>query len=92
MYMTEYGNYQKFYADFELDNLKLKNNNKISFYIINTSDVQNILTQISSDNTLRLFEINIDSLKKYDLNHVFITSDTILFEHDYDYYTTRKQK
>lgn len=89
--MTEYGNYQKFYSDFEMDNLKLKNKNKITFYIIDTSDVQNILSRISIDNSLRSFYVNIDSLKKYDLNHLFITSDTILFEHDYNYYTNRKR-
>jgi hypothetical protein len=90
-YITEYGNYQKFYSDFELDNLKLKNNNKITFYIIDTSQVQNILSQISIDNSLRSFNVNIDSLKKYDLNHLFIASDTLLFEHAYNYYTNRKQ-
>jgi len=74
-----------------MDNFKLKNNNKITFYIIDTSDVQNILSQISIDNSLRSFDINIDTLKKYDLNHLFITSDTILFEHYYNYHTNRKQ-
>jgi len=90
-YITEYGNYQNFHSDLEMDNFKLKNNNKITFYIIDTSDVQNILSQISIDNSLRSFDINIDTLKKYDLNHLFITSDTILFEHYYNYHTSRKQ-
>jgi hypothetical protein len=90
-YMTEYGNYQKFYSDVEMNNFKLKNNNKITFYIIDTSDLQNILRQFSIDNSLRSFDVNIDTLKKYDLNHLFITSDTILFEHDYNYYTNWKR-
>ncbi len=89
--MTEYGNCQNFYSDLEMDNFKLKNNNKITFYIIHTSDVQNILSQIPINNSLRSFDVNIDTLKKYDLNHLFIRSDTILFEHDYNYYTNRKQ-
>lgn len=89
-YMTEYGNYENFYSDLEMGNFKLKNNNKITFYIIDTSAVQNILSQISINNSLRSFNINIDSLKKYNLNHLFITSDTILFEHEYNYYTNRK--
>lgn len=89
-YITEYGNYQTFYSDFELDNLKLKKNNKITFYIFVTSDVRTASSQISVDNPLRSFDINIDSLKKYNLNHLFITSDTIIFEHDYNYYTNRK--
>ena len=53
--------------------------------------MQNIFGQISFDNSLRSFDVNIDSLKKYDLNRLFITSDTILFEHDYNYHTNRKQ-
>ena len=88
-YMTGYGVFQKFYSDGEINNLKNKKINKIKLYIIDTNDLQNTLSQISTNHLFRSFDINIDTLEKYDLNHLFITNDTILFEHDYSYYTNR---
>lgn len=90
-YMIEYGVYKKFYSDDEMNNLKNKKVNKMKLYIIDTSAVQNTFNQIHTNHLFRSFEINIDSLEKYDLNHLFITNDTILFEHDYSYYTNRNQ-
>jgi len=90
-YITDYGIYQKFYTDFELDSLKSSKNNRITLYIIDTLSLKNTLNQISDKRLFRSVVIDIDTLKKYDLNHLFITDDTILFEHDYNYYAKRKQ-
>jgi hypothetical protein len=87
--MTEYGVYQKFYSDGEMNNLKNKKINKIKLYIIDTSDLQNTFSQIYTNHLFRSFDINIETLEKYDLNHLFIINDTILFEHNYSYYTNR---
>ena len=45
--------------------------NKIEFFIINTSDLQNTFNQIYTKHLFRSFDINIDNLEKYDLNHLF---------------------
>ena len=89
-YLTEYGVYQKFYFDLEMDNLKTKGINKIKLYIIDSSEQQKTLSKISINHSFRSFDINIDTLKKYDLNHLFISKDTILFEHDFNYFTNWK--
>jgi len=88
-YTTAYGDYQKFYSDGKINNLKNRKIDKIELYIIDTSDLQNTFSQIYTNRLFRSFDINIDTLEKYDLNHLFITNDTILFEHDYSYYTNR---
>ena len=88
-YMTGYGVYQKFSSDGKINNLKNRKIDKIELYIIDTSDLQNTFSQIYTNRLFRSFDINIDTLEKYDLNHLFITNDTILFEHDYSYYTNR---
>jgi len=84
-YVTEYGTYQKFYSDFEMNNLKSKKMDKVTMYIIDTNNLQNTLNHVSANHSFRSFDITIDTLKKYDLKHLFITNDTILLEHDYSY-------
>ena len=66
-YMTEYGVYQKFYSDGELNNLKNKKINKIKLCIIDTSDLKNTFSQIYINHLFRSFDINIDTLEKYNL-------------------------
>jgi len=90
-YLTEYNNYQKFYTNLEMDNLRNKKINTITLYFIDPGALQNILKQISTDTSLRSFDVNIDTLKKYQLNHLFITNDTVLFEHDHNYFTNWKR-
>jgi hypothetical protein len=86
-YLTEYGIYPKFYSEVEMNHLNSKN--KITLYILDTFYLSNTLSQVSSKHLFRSFDINIDTLKKYNLNHLFINDDTIFFEHDYNYYTNR---
>jgi hypothetical protein len=88
-YMTEYDLYSKILSDFELEDLKNKKINKITIYIIDTGALRDTSSQITVN---RSFDINIDTLIKYDLNHLFIIKDTILLEHDYSYFTNRDKR
>jgi hypothetical protein len=45
---------------------------------------------VLTNHSYRSFESWVDTLKKYELNHLFVKEDTILFEHRQDYYTIRK--
>ena len=90
-YITEYGVYRRFYSLTVIDHLKNKNINMISLYVIDHNDLHNFKDSILINHSYRSIDISIDTLKKYELNHLFITSDTMLLEHDYDYYTSRKQ-
>lgn len=85
-FIAEYSVYQKMYFDSEINNLKNKKINKITLYIIDTSTVRNTLNQISINHSFRSFDINIDTLEKYALSHLFINKDTVLLEHDYSYF------
>ncbi|MEP7143256.1 MAG: hypothetical protein ABI707_10320 [Ferruginibacter sp.] len=90
-YITEYSVYQSFYSDNKINSQKNKTTNKITLYFIDQKDAQNTLGQISSNHLFRSFEINTDTLKKHDLNHLFINRDTMLLEHDYNYFINLKQ-
>jgi hypothetical protein len=85
-YIAEFEIYHKFYSEYKMNNLKRKNSNAITLYIINTKNAQKELDQFDIDNSLRSFDISIETLRKHGLNHLFITKDTILFEHD-SYYS-----
>ncbi|HEY2727903.1 MAG TPA: hypothetical protein VGI61_12055 [Parafilimonas sp.] len=84
-YMTEYSICQSFFSDNELNDLKNKKINKITFYIIDQAELQNTLNVILINYAYRSFDINIDTLKEYQLNHLFITEDKTLLENDYSY-------
>jgi len=82
-YINKYGVYPRFYSDIEMDNLKNKENNKITFYISDPVVLRNTLKNAPIGKSLRLIEISVDTLKKYDLNHLFIFNDTVFLEHKY---------
>jgi hypothetical protein len=90
-YITEYGVYRRFYSDAEIENLKNKNINRIALYVIDYNNLGNTPGSILINHLYRSFDISIDTLKKYELNHLFISTDTMLLEHDYNYYTNWKQ-
>jgi len=90
-YITEYGEYRHFYSLAEIDHLKNKNMNKITLYVIDQKDLHNVKDSILINHSYRSIDISIDTLKKYELNHLFISTDTMLLEHDYNYYTNWKQ-
>jgi hypothetical protein len=90
-YSTEYGVHRSFYSDAKFDDLKNKNINKITLYVVDYSNLENTPGSILINHSYRSIDISIDTLKKYELNHLFITTDTMLLEHDYDYYTNWKQ-
>ena len=90
-YITECGVYRSFYSDAKFDDLKNKNINKITLYVIDYANLENTPGSILINHSYRSLDINIDTLKKYELNHLFISTDTMLLEHDYNYYTNWKQ-
>jgi len=90
-YITEYGVYRRFYSLAEIDHLKNENINKITLYVIDYNDLQNVNDSILLKYSYRSVDISIVMLEKYELNHLFITADTMLIEHDYDYSSSRRQ-
>lgn len=90
-YVVEYDVYRSFYSDTEIEYLKNKNFNKITLYVIDYNNLENATGSILINHLYRSFNISIDTLKKYELNHLFITTDTTLLEHAYDYYSNREQ-
>jgi hypothetical protein len=91
-YLTEYGHYQVFYSDNYLSKLKTSGVNKIRLYIVDPNDLQNTTGKILINPSVHSFSIAIDTLKKYTLNGLFITSDSIYFEHEFNYFPTHKYK
>jgi len=89
-YVMEYGDYLRFYSNLELGILKKKNFNKITLYFVDQANLGGSPRKILATHAYRSFDISIDTLKKYQLNHLFVVGDTIVFEHDYDYYTNLK--
>lgn len=84
--MTEYGFFERFYSDNEIDSIQLKRNKRLTLYFIKQEFLQNTPSALFANHSFRSFDINIDTLKEYKLNHLFITNDTVLLEHDYDFY------
>jgi hypothetical protein len=89
-YISEYGVYTRFYSLTEIDYLKNKNMNKITLYVIDCNDLLNVKESIVINHSYRSLDISIATLEKYELNHLFITADTMLIEHDYDYSSVRR--
>jgi hypothetical protein len=89
-YMSEYATHNKFYSETFIDILKLKNQNFIRLYIFGQNHFQSDTTNFQFSNPYRYFDFNIDTVKKYELNHLFIYKDTILLKHNFDYYTSGK--
>jgi hypothetical protein len=90
-YVAEYSIYQHFYSNRDIDSLKKKNFTKITWYVIDQSEVPNGPSEISATHAYRSFDLNIDTFKKYQLNHIFIMEDTIILDHEYDYASNRTQ-
>jgi hypothetical protein len=72
-YITGYSIYQNFFSDNELNDLKSKNISSVTFYIVDEAEVKNTLNAILNNHAYRSFDVNVDTLKKYQLNHLFIT-------------------
>jgi len=90
-YVAEYDVCRRFYSDAEIDYLKSKNLNKITLYVIDYNNLENAPGSILINHSYRSVDISTDTLKKYALNHLFITTDTILLEHTYNYFSNREQ-
>ena len=91
-FLTEFNVVQLFYTDVAMDLKKIKSNGKIRLYFIDEAYMEIRPEDILKNQTYRFIDIHVDTLNKYQLNHVFFTSDTILFEHDMDYYTNWTEK
>jgi hypothetical protein len=89
-FMTEYGLLEQFYSTSEMDSLQQNRKNKLTLYFVDQAHLQETPNMVLAKHLYRSFDINIDTLKKYELNHLFVTQNAILFEHNYDY-TNRRQ-
>jgi hypothetical protein len=89
-YLSEYGDYESFYSNRELDIVKAKRLNTLTLFFVEQTNLRNSPGNALTRHLYRSFKINVDTLKKYQLNHVFLSEDTIIFEHGYDYLTIRK--
>jgi hypothetical protein len=85
-FLNAYTFVELFYSNNELASFAKYRNNQLSFYLIDVSDRQEMSVTGLTNNSFRSFIINIDTIKKYELNHLFITKDTILLEHSFRYY------
>ena len=90
-FTTEYGVFERFYSDNEINSIQHKRNNRLTFYFIGQEFLQNTPSTVLANHSFRSFEISIDTLRKYELNHLFVTKDTVLFEHHHDFNTEWKQ-
>lgn len=88
-YMAAYATYDKFYSGTIIDSFERKNQDYIRLYLLGENHFPNDTSNFVFGNPYRSFDINIGTIKKYKLNHLFIYKDTILFEHNFDY-TIRK--
>lgn len=86
-FIAEFGSYLRFVSNNEIDKVTLKKKNKITLYFVDKAYLQNESGTILSNNVYRSFDIIIDTLKKYELNHLFVTGDSIFLDHHYDFYT-----
>lgn len=86
-YMAEYTTYNKFFSQTVIDSFKKHNHNYITLYILDENHLPDSAGKFIFSNPYRSFDINMDTISNYKLNHLFIYKDTILFEHRYDYYT-----
>jgi len=84
-FVAEFTSFTRFYSNMKMDVIRLKNKNWTTLYFVDQADIHLSPQAILASHAYRFFSINIDTLAKYELNHLFITKDTILFEHDYDY-------
>jgi hypothetical protein len=89
-FMTEYGLYELFYSDNKIDSVQHKRNNWLTFYFIKGEFLQYAPSTVLANRSFSSFEINIDTLKRHELNHLFVTEDTVILEHDYNFYTKWK--
>ena len=84
-FITDYGIFTRLYSTQEIKSLSKEKKNTITFYFVDQANLHDNPRTIFANNLYRSFTFNIDTLKKYELNHVLVTKDTILLEHDYDY-------
>ena len=87
-FVTEYG---VFHSDQEMEALKHKKKNSITLYIIGQENLKYAPDSIFTNRLFRSFELIIDTLKKHELNQLFITEDTIFLGHDFEYYSDRRR-
>jgi hypothetical protein len=86
-YITEYNNFIKFLPDAYIQELRKDNRDKLSFYFIKKINLEKPLNEILVNHLYRSTEINLDTLEKYGLNHLFI-----LLEHDHNFITNWKHE
>lgn len=89
-FVTEFGVFQSFYSEGKINNIRNKRNGKIGLYSIEHSYLRDAPSVVLTNHSYRYFESSVDTLKKYELNHLFLKEETILFEHHQDYYTIWK--
>jgi hypothetical protein len=84
-FVTEFTSFTRFYSNKKMNVIRLIHKNWTTLYFIDEANIYQSPQTVLASHTYRSFRINIDTLAKYELNHLFITRDTILFEHDYAY-------
>ncbi len=75
--------FEDFYSNSELEYIKQHRDNQLTFYFVDDNDLRSNPGIILTNNLFRSIHISIDTIKKYDLNHLFVTVDTIRLEHHY---------
>ena len=90
-YLTEFNNIKKFISDSYIRKLTKDKIDKLTFYFIDKINLGKSPNQILTNHLYRSIEINLDTLDKYKLNHLFLTDNAILLEHEHDFLTNRKQ-
>ena len=88
-YIPDHGMFTKIILDGEIKDLKRKKVDKITLYVVNQKELDGCPKTILSSNSYRSIDIDIDRFKMSELNYLFITNDSILWEHGFDYYTIR---
>ena len=90
-YLTEFNNFKKFISNSYILKLRKNKIDKLTFYFIDKINLGKSPNQILTNHLYRSIEINLDTLDKYKLNHLFLTDNSILLEHEHDFITNWKQ-
>lgn len=80
-YIPEYGIYDHFVPDDEVQELRNAKKLKASFYFIAQSELGKTPRQIVEKGLYRLCEVRLDSLEEKELTHVFFNPDTVFIDH-----------
>ncbi len=80
-YIPEYGIYNHFISDENVEELRNEKKLNALFYFINQSELEKTPKEIFEKGLYRLCEIRLDSLEEKELTHIFLKSDTVFIDH-----------